>query len=122
MNIIPNFSFETNVSLEGYTSKKEASLCLSKKGAAIIGRNRNVLKMTVVNPKGCRMEAVYFGDIPAFQAFVEKEYGRMEVENMFRGRENSVDLAFTYYPEINEYNGRRSLQIIISHYCRIKNT
>ena len=90
--------------------------------AAIIGRNRNVLKMTVVNPKGCRMEAVYFGDIPAFQAFVEKEYGRMEVENMFRGRENSVDLAFTYYPEINEYNGRRSLQIIISHYCRIKNT
>ena len=40
MNIIPNFSFETNVSLEGYTTKKEASLCLSKKGATLIGRNK----------------------------------------------------------------------------------
>ena len=88
--------------------------------ARVIGKNHNVLKMTVRNGNGCRMEAVFFGDIPAFLDFVRKEYGSFETERMMEGLPNKVDLALAYYPEVNEYGGRRSLQIVVSHYCRIR--
>ena len=88
--------------------------------ARVIGKNHNVLKMTVRNGNGCRMEAVFFGDIPAFLDFVRNEYGSFETERMMEGLPNKVDLALAYYPEVNEYGGRRSLQIVVSHYCRIR--
>ncbi|MBR1812644.1 MAG: single-stranded-DNA-specific exonuclease RecJ [Lachnospiraceae bacterium] len=88
--------------------------------AHVIGKNHNVLKMTVRNGNGCRIEAIFFGDIPTFRKFVETEFGAPEAERMFAGLPNGVDLAFAYYPEINEFNGRRSLQIVVSHYCRIR--
>lgn len=87
--------------------------------AAVIGKNHNVLKMTVCNEMHTMMEALYFGDIEAFDKFVEGEYGTGAADAMYRGT-NHIDLAFTYYPSVNEYMGSRKLQIIIQSYCRIK--
>ena len=67
----------------------------------ILGRNRKVLKMQVEDLGGTRMEALYFGDPEEFRKVLEqKEDGRLSV---------------TFYPGINEYMGRRSLQIVITH-------
>lgn len=89
-------------------------------GARIMGKNQNVLKLRVENREHCRMDALYFGDLEAFFAFLTEEFGAEEVKKLKMGRKNGIDVAFIYYPEINEYEGRRSLQISIQHYCRIR--
>lgn len=87
--------------------------------ASVIGKNRNVLKMMVCNDDHTMMEAIYFGDISDFDAYVEDIYGRIELDKMYAGRGSSIELAFTYYPSINEYMGNKKLQIVITGYCKI---
>ncbi len=67
----------------------------------IIGKNRNVLKAKVCDRTGVWLEGLYFGDV-----------NRMEHTLM----EHRDTLSVTFYPGVNEYMGRRSLQIIITHY------
>lgn len=84
--------------------------------ATIIGKNSNVLKFVVANDYGRVMEALYFGDAEAFLTTLYTEYGREEVDRMFQNRDNRVRLSVTYYPGINEYGGRRTVQIVIQNY------
>lgn len=89
-------------------------------GGNIIGKNKNVLKAKVVNGSGARIEALYFGQIDQLQEYVIEEFGQQEWERMLRGDRNDVDLGLTYYPDINEYMGRKTPQIVIQNYCRIQ--
>ena len=84
--------------------------------ARILGQNRNVLKMQVKNARGAVLEALYFGDIQGFQEYLEKKFGSVEMEKLFQGRENRVSLSVVYYPSINEFRDRRTLQIVIQKY------
>lgn len=38
---------------------------------------------------------------------------------MFNGEKNNVTIALTYYPDLNEYMGVESIQIVVTGYCRI---
>lgn len=87
--------------------------------AAVLGKNRNVLKMTVCDDARTMMDAVYFGDIEAFNRFIAGEFGSQAMEAMYSGHLNTVELALTYYPAINEYMGNKKLQIVVQGYCRI---
>lgn len=89
-------------------------------GGNIIGKNKNVMKAKVVNGSGARIEALYFGQIDQLQEYVIEEFGQQEWERMLRGDRNDVDLGLTYYPDINEYMGRKTPQIVIQNYCRIQ--
>ncbi len=84
--------------------------------ARILGRNRNVLKLEVSNQTGAIMEAVYFGDPEVFLQAVADRYGEEERQKLCWGRENAVYASVTYYPLVNEYQGRRTLQIEIKNY------
>ena len=88
--------------------------------ARVIGKNRNVLKLTVMDDAHCTMDAVYFGDVTDFEQFVENEYGSLEKSLLFAGKKNNVEMAMTYYPEINVYMGIESVQLVITGYCRIR--
>ena len=66
----------------------------------IFGKNRNVLKCRLQDQQGNQMEAVYFGD----------------VEDCLQAMERKQVMSFTYYPTINEYMGRRTLQLTIVNY------
>ena len=66
----------------------------------IFGKNRNVLKCRLEDASGNQMEAVYFGD----------------VEACLRAMEEKQIMSFTYYPSVNEYMGRRTLQLTIVNY------
>ena len=66
----------------------------------IFGKNRNVLKCRLEDPQGNQMEAVYFGD----------------VEACLKAMEQKKVMAFTYYPSVNEYMGRRNVQVTIVNY------
>ncbi len=83
---------------------------------AILGKNRNVMKLQVCDVQGITMDALYFGDIEQFLAYLQKKYGEATVQQMLKGYKTGMKLAFTYYPTVNEYMGRRSLQIVIQNY------
>ena len=84
--------------------------------ARILGKNKNVIKMQVLNQAGIVLDAMYFGDVEVFQAYLREKYGTGETEKLFQNRENSVYLSVTYYPTINEYMNRKSIQIVVQNY------
>lgn len=89
---------------------------LSVTRAYVVGRNQNVLKLSLMTEGGARVSAVYFGDIEAWKAYYSKKYGAKEVEAAFYGRENRIRMAVVYYPEINDYQGVLSIQLVIRNY------
>ncbi|MDD6212800.1 MAG: single-stranded-DNA-specific exonuclease RecJ [Clostridiales bacterium] len=83
--------------------------------ARVLGKNHNVLKLEVQNSAGMRMDALYFGDVEEFDRLVQERFGQESRINMYQGRENSVHFSLAYYPEINEYMGNHTIQMVISH-------
>lgn len=83
---------------------------------AVIGKNKNVIKLLVRNQYGKEMDALYFGDTECFLEALYDAYGQNEVDRAFQNRENKLKLSLTYYPSVNEYNGSRNIQIIIQNY------
>ncbi len=88
--------------------------------AQVVGKNRNVLKLILVDGEGSTISAVCFNNIEGFIQMVEDEYGKEQTDRMLRGASNDVDVALTFYPEINEYNGLRSVQLVVQNYCIVK--
>ncbi len=86
------------------------------KSARILGKNRNVLKLRVEDQSRKQMDAVYFGNISDFQTYIAGKYGRDAMEQLFRGNGSGIFMAFTYYPDINEYQGIKNVQIIVQNY------
>ena len=81
-----------------------------------LGKNHNVLKLQVQDGQGVALEAMYFGDLEKFESYLEERFGAQKVADMWRGKRTGMRLAFTYYPTINEYMGRKTLQIVIQNY------
>lgn len=67
----------------------------------ILGKNRNVVKMQLMDEAGFVMDGVYFGEAEEFVEFVQ----------------NHKQISVTYYPEINRFQGKETLQIILQNYC-----
>ena len=83
---------------------------------AILGKNRNVVKMQVCDEHGTTMDAMYFGDVQKFLDYLAEKYGEVRASQMFQGYRTGIKLAFTYYPTVNEYMGRRSVQMVVQNY------
>ena len=92
----------------------ERKLCFQK--ARILGKNKNVLKFDVFDQRGCYMEAMYFGNPDEFFAFLGTKYGTTSKERILSGNGEGFLMDITYYPDINEYMGRKNIQIIIKDY------
>lgn len=84
--------------------------------ARILGKNKNVLKLQVKDLHGTRMDAMYFGDVNTFVEYVREKFGDIACECLLSGHGHGIVMAFTYYPDINEYQGVRTPQIVIQNY------
>ena len=67
----------------------------------IYGKNQNTVKLQLRDPSGAVMDGLYWGEAKEFADFA-------------RSHET---ISVTYYPRINSYMGRESLQIVIQNYC-----
>ena len=85
----------------------------------VIGKEENMLKLRVKNTRGSVCDALLFRGKEEFEELVRNEFGQGELDRMYQGRENDLDVAFTYYPGINEYQGRKSVQMQVTGFCRI---
>lgn len=77
-----------------------AQKAMSIRSARVMGRNRNVVKLSLVNERGMAMDAVIFTE------------GDLFMEEM--GSSRAMDIV--YYPNVNEYNGNRTIQIVVKHW------
>lgn len=82
-----------------------------------IGKNRNYLKMHLQSEHGRQLDALYFGDGQAFMEEMQKKYSCESWEAATNGRDNDMHISITYYPQINVYMERTSIQVIITNYC-----
>ena len=67
----------------------------------ILGKNQNVAKMLLMDERGFTIDGIYFGEAKEFLDFAEKK--------------DSVSI--TYYPDVNCYQGRETIQAVIQNYC-----
>ena len=86
---------------KGNTKPLFAQKNLHAVGLRVLGRNQNVVKMLLMDEKGTKMDAVYFGEAQEFVEFVQTH----------------ETISVTYYPEINVYQGRETLQVVVRNYC-----
>lgn len=70
------------------------------RNARVLGKNRNVVKLNLVTETGQPVDGLLFADR---DRFLEEQAGR-----------NMIDMI--YYPDVNEYNGTRTLQAVIRNY------
>ena len=84
--------------------------------AQILGKNRNVLKLKLKSNSDKIFDGIYFGNIEEFEQTVCNKYNSEELSKLYDGIFNDVKLDFVFYPNINEYNGNVSIQIVIQNY------
>ena len=67
----------------------------------IYGKTQNTVKLQLRDPSGAVMDGLYWGEAKEFADFAWSH----------------ETISVTYYPRINSYMGRESLQIVIQNYC-----
>jgi single-stranded-DNA-specific exonuclease len=77
---------------------------LSIRSVRVLGKNRNVVKFSLASGQGIPMDALLFTNGDSF------------LEELLDSRKLDV----IYYPTVNEYNGNKSLQIVIKNYKILK--
>lgn len=101
---------------KGNTKPVFAARDISLLEGRILGKNHNVVKLRVRDREHTSIDAMFFGDTEIFLDYLEKKFGAGAKERLFSGRTKGMELSVTYYPGINDYQGRRTPQIVITHY------
>lgn len=82
----------------------------------ILGQNRNVAKYTVADENGKVYEMIYFGDIEALNNYMRQEFGEASVDSLYYGTCRDIQMSVAYYPDVNEFRGNVSIQMVMRHY------
>lgn len=83
----------------------------------ILGKDKKIVKMNVENNAGATMTCMYFGDADEFISFLKDRYGEDAIEQAKKGIvKEKIVFSILYYPDINEYNGVSSVQVIMQNY------
>ena len=80
-----------------------------------IGKEKQYLKFTFKTATAT-IDGLYFGDSEKLMADLLERYGEDAVDALFEGRSAAATISFTYYPQINSFRGRDSLQVLIDQY------
>lgn len=84
--------------------------------AKILGKDRNVVRVTLESSDGYTGEGIYF-NAQEFSDNIIEWFGQEEYDKMMHGWLNNVVLNIVYYPSVNEFNGNRSIQLQIKRYA-----
>lgn len=82
----------------------------------VMGKNRNVLKLSLITAQGKLVTGIYFGDIALFSDYIEEKFGKEQLEAAFEGKTNDIELSLVYFPKINSFRGMDELQFEIQYY------
>lgn len=86
-------------------------------GGKILGKNQNVGRYTVEDEAGRQFEMMYFGNMDAWHDFLNKQFGKEACDRLYLGRGGEIRIHVIYYPDLDVYQGRERLQMIMQDYC-----
>lgn len=84
--------------------------------ARALGQKGNAVLLTLKSKDGMTNQAVYFGNIPLFHAFLEEKYGAGASDKIYRYH-CAFPMHMIYSLQVNTYQMRESLQIQMKYYC-----
>ena len=89
---------------------------ISVRHIMIMGKNRNVLKLSLITSNGVPATGIYFGDTEGFLSYLEGKFGKTEVDAAMNGMSNAIQLSLVYFPKINSFRGVDEIQFEIQYY------
>lgn len=84
----------------------------------ILGKNSNVGKYRICDEYGKEFDMMYFGDLEKWHAFLDEAFGEKERERLYLEGSINIVIQIIYYPDINVYQGKESLQIVMQDYAK----
>ena len=82
----------------------------------IIGKNQNVLRLSLKSSDGLTVSAIYFRNIDEFLQYLSDKFGKEQVEAALAGRDNNIVISMVYAPSINSFRDSENLQFEIQYY------
>ena len=82
--------------------------------AILLGKDKNVLKLKLLTNNNITIDAMIFNDLENFESKIIEKYGNEELDNLYNKSNNNIPMDFTFYPSINEWNGNKSIQIVVN--------
>ena len=82
--------------------------------AILLGKDKNVLKLKLLTNNNITIDAMIFNDLENFESKIIEKYGNEELDNLYNKSNNNISMDFTFYPSINEWNGNKSIQIVVN--------
>lgn len=94
-------------------AQKNLHICKGR----ILGKNGNVGKYLVKDETGRQYDMIYFGNLDKWHDFLEEHFGQEEQDRLYQAGSDVIQISVIYYPDINVYQGRESLQMVMKDYC-----
>lgn len=84
-----------------------------------LGKNKKFRKLQIADELGNTFQTVYFGDGEEFDRFLQNRYGEELLKQSYEAilPLGKMTISMVYYPEINVYQGKENIQIMMQYYC-----
>ncbi|MGN0383088.1 MAG: single-stranded-DNA-specific exonuclease RecJ [Eubacterium sp.] len=86
------------------------------KKLSILGKSGNVIRLDLVNCREYHMPGYVFFETGEFLSYLTNTFGSDEIRKAQSGIENSICIDIVFYPDINVYNGKSDIRVVIKHY------
>lgn len=82
------------------------------------GKTGKYRRIRIADEQGNLYQAVYFGDGEEMDRYLIQKYGEERLMQGYRGglMQGQMEIGMVYSPQVNSYNGRESIQILIQYY------
>ena len=82
----------------------------------LMGKSSDMLKINARTPDGLNVELVLFRNGEKMLGAIDKKYGPKTADKLLNSKALGILMDVIYYPSVNEYMGRKSLQFVIGDY------
>lgn len=92
-------------------AQKNITLC----SGSVLGKEKNVVKFLLQDENGYQVEGICFSKVKELFEKMQRDFSKERVEKLLAGKGDLV-VSIAYYPEINEFRKKRTLQMVITHF------
>lgn len=84
-------------------------------GARVLGKNRNVVRLAARDETGRSLDLIRFENADDFRELIDQKAGRSAWESLMRNS-GKIVIDMVYYPSVNSWNGRESVQYVLQDF------